>query len=222
MPTKLKQYPDEKPTSQTQNGQAQLQSAGLIKPSYVPAKLILELRDLIRLRIKYVQSRTQSKNRVQKILNRVNIRLKTVLSDLFGKAGTELLEGLLAGKTVKAILENTENKQLKAKSAEIEAVAQGALSEIDHFVLEQLIRTINNLTEQIKLIELRIDGLVNRCDLEVVCCFVPGVGLLSGATILAELGDVTRFDSDKAVACWCGLAPSVYHVGWGDQLWRYY
>jgi transposase len=132
-----------------------------------------------------------------------------VLSDLFGKAGTELLEGLLAGKTVKSILETTENKQLKAKSEEIEAVAQGALSENDHFVLEQLIKTINDLTGQIKLIELRIDGLVNKCDLEVVCS-VPGVGKLSGATVLAELGDVGRFDSDKAVASWCGLVPCVY------------
>ncbi|MCL1970615.1 MAG: hypothetical protein FWF66_04070 [Candidatus Bathyarchaeota archaeon] len=104
--------------------------------------------------------------------NRVNIRLKTVLSDLFEKAETELLEGLLAGKTVKAIVETSENKQLKAKSAEIEAVAQGTLSEIDHFVLEQLIRTINNLTGQIKLIELCIDGLVNKCDLRLFVLFL--------------------------------------------------
>ena len=38
-----------------------------------------------------------------------------MLSDLFGKAGIKLLEGLLAGKTVKTILETTENKQLKTK-----------------------------------------------------------------------------------------------------------
>ncbi|MDR2202940.1 MAG: IS110 family transposase [Nitrososphaerota archaeon] len=43
-----------------------------------------------------------------------------------------------------------------------------------------------------------------------VVCFVSGVGKLSGVTILAELGDVGRFDSDKAVVSWCGLAPCVY------------
>jgi hypothetical protein len=50
-----------------------------------------------------------------------------VSSDIFGRAGTELVEGLMAGKTVKTILKNTKNKQLHALSDEVEAVAQGSL-----------------------------------------------------------------------------------------------
>jgi len=39
---------------------------------------------------------------------------------------------------------------------------------------------------------------------------VPGVGRLVGATILAELGEVSRFGNEKAVASFGGLAPCVY------------
>ena len=175
----------------------------------MPPKQLRDLRELTRLRTKYVQARTQNKNRVQKILNRVNIRLRTVLSDIFGRAGTELVEGLMAGKPIKTILKNTKNKQLHALSEEIEAVAQGSLSENDVFVLEQLIRAIRNVTEQIKQIDKRIATLTDKRVMDVLCS-VPGVGVLAGATISAELGDPTRFSNCKQVASWCGFAPSVH------------
>jgi transposase len=61
---------------------AHLLMSGLIKPSYVPEKHLRELRELTRLRVKYVQNRTAFKNRCQKVLNRVNIRLRSKLSDV--------------------------------------------------------------------------------------------------------------------------------------------
>jgi len=72
---------------------AHLLRGGQIKPSFVPEKRLRELRELTRLRVKYVQNRTQFKNRCQKVLNRVNIRLRSKLSDVFGKLGMEILNG---------------------------------------------------------------------------------------------------------------------------------
>ena len=188
---------------------AHLLRGGQIKPSYVPEKRLRELRELTRLRVKYVQNRTQFKNRCQKVLNRVNIRLRSKLSDVFGKAGMEILNGLMAGKSVDVILEHTENKQLKSKSDEIKAVAKGALSEIDVFELKELTLTIKNIDEQIKRVEAKIQALVNRKDVEVVSS-VPGVGERSAAAILAEIGDAKRFSNGKQIASWTGLAPSLY------------
>ena len=61
----------------------------------------------------------------------------------------EILNGLMAGKTVEAILEHTQSKQLKNRCDEIKAVAKGALSENDIFVLKQLTETIEHLNGQI-------------------------------------------------------------------------
>lgn len=198
---------------------AHLLRGGQIKPSYVPAKHLRELRELTRLRVKYVQNRTQFKNRCQKVLNRVNIRLRSKLSDVFGKAGMEILNGLMAGKTVEAILEHTENKQLKIRCEEIKAVAKGALSENDIFVLKHLTQTIEHLNGQIRQLEARIEMLANPRDVDIVSS-VPGVGKRSAAAILAEVGDAKRFSNGKQIASWTGLAPSLHQsagltvLGW--------
>jgi transposase len=136
------------------------------------------------------------------------MRLSSVLSDIFGKAGKEILDGLMSGKTVEDILKTTENKHLKKRKQEIIDAAKGSLSEVDMFLLKQMSRTIESLTIQIKEIEERMAELVDKAALEIICS-VPGVGRLSGATILAELGDVSWFGNGGQVASWCGFAPSV-------------
>ena len=205
----VKAIPGRKTDQRDSEWLAHLQSANLIKPSYVPPKHLRELRDLTRLRTKYVQARTQNKNRAHKILNSVNIRLHIVLSNIFGKAGTEIIEGLLAKKPIKTILENTKIKQLKIKSEEIESVVQGTLSVNEHFMLKQILKTIKDIDEQLAQIEQRIFELVDKKGMAIVLS-VPGVGRLAGATILAELGEVSRFGNEKAVASFGGLAPCVY------------
>ena len=188
---------------------AHLLRGGMIKPSYVPEKRLRELRELTRLRVKYVQNRTAFKNRCQKVLNRVNIRLRSKLSDVFGKAGMEILNGLMSGKTVEDILEHTESKRLKSRCDEIKTVAKGALSENDIFELKKLTETINHLNEQIHDLEARIETLANKEDVEIVSS-VPGVGARSAAAILAEIGDAKRFSNGKQIASWTGLAPSLH------------
>ena len=188
---------------------AHMLRGGLIKPSYVPEKRLRELRELTRLRVKYVQNRTAFKNRCQKVLNRVNIRLRSKLSDVFGKSGMEILNGLMAGKSVESILEHTESKRLKRRCDEIKAVAKGALSENDIFVLKHLTETINHLNVQIHDLEARIEMFTNKEDVEIVSS-VPGVGAGSAAAILAEIGDAKRFSNGKQIASWTGLASSLH------------
>jgi transposase len=40
---------------------------------------------------------------------------------------------------------------------------------------------------------------------------VPGIGFISAAVILAEIGDFNDFDKAEQLAAWCGLVPSVYN-----------
>jgi transposase len=144
-----------------------------------------------------------------KILSKNNLRLSSVLSDIFGKAGKEILNGLMQGKTVEDILKTTQNERLKKRKQEIMEVAKGALGETDMFLLKQMSRTIEALTIQIHEIEIRMAELVDKDALEIVMS-VSGVGKLSGITILAELGDVSRFGNGGQGASWCGFVPSVF------------
>lgn len=42
---------------------------------------------------------------------------------------------------------------------------------------------------------------------------IPGISVLSAMTILAEIGDISRFPSPKKLACYAGLVPTVHQSG---------
>jgi len=128
---------------------SQLLRSGLIKPRYVPEKRVREQGELTRLRVKMVCTRTAFRNRCHKVLNCVNIRLGSRLSDIFGKAGLEILEGLMEGKTIDDILEYTSNKLMKKRGDEIREVVKGILSESDIFILKQCVDMVKQLDEKI-------------------------------------------------------------------------
>jgi transposase len=78
-------------------GLAELLAHGLSKPRCVPPPAMRALRDLTRTRVSLVQTRTQAKNRVYKMLEDTNIQLASVGSDVFGKRARRMLEALGAG-----------------------------------------------------------------------------------------------------------------------------
>jgi len=47
---------------------------------------------------------------------------------------------------------------------------------------------------------------------------VPGVGLVTAATVIAEIGDFSRFPDSKAIGRYAGLAPTVYASGNSSRL----
>ena len=76
---------------------AALLAHGLIRPSFVPPPEMCALRDVTRTRVALVQTRSQSKNRVHKLLEDTNLKLGSVVSDLFGVTGRRMLAALVAG-----------------------------------------------------------------------------------------------------------------------------
>jgi len=197
----VKAIPGRKTDQASSEWLAHLLRGGLIKPSYVPGRRLRELRELTRLRVKLVQTRTAFKNRCHKILNRVNIRLGSRLSDVFGKAGMEVLEGLMQGKAIDTIIEQSKSKLLKQRRDEVVEVVKGSLSQVDIFVLKECVDEVRHLDRRIRRVDARIQGLVNKEDTKLIAK-VPGVGKTSAAVIMAEIGDPKRFESGKKLASW--------------------
>src|SRR4051794_19072090 len=56
-----------------------------------------ELRDLLRYRRKLVESQSAERNRLLKLLETANIKLASVLSDVFGVSGRAMLKALIEG-----------------------------------------------------------------------------------------------------------------------------
>ena len=70
---------------------------GLATASHVPAKSFREVRVLTRYRRTLISQRSRVRNRVHKILDRSGVRVGGVLSDVFGRNGRRILDGLAQG-----------------------------------------------------------------------------------------------------------------------------
>src|SRR5207244_3369777 len=73
---------------------AKLMRYGLLRASFIPPAEQRDLRDLTRYRTKLVQERAREVNRVQGVLERANIKLASVASDIMGVSGRAMLDAL--------------------------------------------------------------------------------------------------------------------------------
>jgi transposase len=59
------------------------------------------------------------KNRIHQALESSCIKISSVLSDIFGKSGRYILDGLLEGKTIDEILVGIKSKKIRKKDQEL-------------------------------------------------------------------------------------------------------
>jgi transposase len=121
----------------------------LIEPSRIFPQNDRELRDLTRHRESLVKARTDQKNHVRRVLDSACIKLSSVLSNLFGKAGMVVIKGLLNGEDIDKILEKNPSKILKRKEMELREAIKSELSPAPIFVIGQSLEIIDEYDRQI-------------------------------------------------------------------------
>ncbi len=76
---------------------AQLLECGLVEGSFIPPAAVRDLRDLTRLRKALIRERGHHVNRIAKTLERANIKLGSVVTDILGNTGRAILQALSTG-----------------------------------------------------------------------------------------------------------------------------
>jgi transposase len=121
----MRQRPGHKTDKADARWIAELLAHGLIRPSVLPPPPIQALRDLIRTRVALIQTRSQAKNRVHNVLTYTNIKLASVVADLFGVSGRRLLAAFIAGERDPHALASFARGRLRRKLAALELALQG-------------------------------------------------------------------------------------------------
>jgi len=183
---------------------------GQIKPSNIPPKEIREIRELTRTHVKLTQARTSFKNRVHKILSRAGVRISGVLTDIFGKSGMIIINGILNGKTIDQTFAEIKDKRIKIKKTEIKESLKGELSQNDIFVIKECLESIKFFDKKIKEFDSKINQNLKGMQKEMeILMSIPGVGFTTAAAIMAEIGNIDVFSKPKKLVGWSGLAPSI-------------
>ena len=205
----IKNVPGHKTDKKDSEWIAKLLLSGLLKGSFVPCQDIRELRTLHRHRRKLISQRTAEKNRLQNILEDANIKLGSVVSDVFGKTGFAIIHAIASGEKDPERLSNLAKGSLVRKKDELKKALYGRITSHHIFMLGLILSSIDHINNQIALMENRMDQYLNamRTDVELLMS-IPGVSKQIATGILAEIGnDMGNFPSGKHLASWAGVCP---------------
>lgn len=188
---------------------AKLLLSGLLKGSFIPPKENRELRELYRYKRKLVAQRASEYNRVQKVLEDANIKIGSVLSDVFGVSGRAMIRAIIEGETNTEALADLAQKSLKNKREQLLLALEGCITDHHRFMLSLSMEAIQDLDGLIARTEQQIDKYLARYEAEMeLLTTIPGVQKGTATAILAEIGaDMSAFPSQHHLASWAGLCP---------------
>ena len=190
---------------------------GLVKGSYIPCKSIRILREYTRYRYKLVSCRSSEKNRYQNALTVCNVALDSVVSDIFGKSSSSIIDYLLeqSGTTINhEEIASKLLKRLKSKEdAVIESIEGYQMTDSQKYRMRLVHAHMDYITAEINDVDKQIESLISSVPDYVkaiqLLTTIPGVKRDSTITIISEIGiDMSQFCNSKRLCCWAGLTPS--------------
>jgi transposase len=88
-------------------------------------------------------------------------------------------------------------------------LAAAELSPVARLVVEDYLRLIDELADPVAAVEAQIAARAKPDPRIKILMTLPGVGQLTAMTVLAEIGDITRFPTARKLCAWAGLTPTV-------------
>jgi transposase len=183
---------------------------GLIRASFVPPREIRELRDLTRYRKKLLANGAAERNRIQKVLEDANIKLGSVLSDVFGVSGQRMLHALVEKPAVDVdAIARLAHWSLEPKIEELKKALEGRITAHHRFMIELSLNHMQYIEQQILRLDEEMERHIApyRKEFELLQT-IPGIAENASAAVLAEIGpDVSPFDDDGKLTSWSGICP---------------
>ena len=187
--------------------------------------IFLQLRELTRFRFRLVEQTSNCKRKILSILDRVFPEYETLFSSVFLKSSRALLEEAATAQEI-ADFDLAELADLLAsasrgrfglpKATAVQELARqsvgiGFLADAVGIEMRCLLQQIDLLQHQVEQLDGQVSTLMGQIPQHITS--IPGVGPVTGAAILSEIGDVNRFSSVEKLVAYAGIDPSVYQTG---------
>ena len=194
-----------------------------LKP-YIPVSYhISELKSLTRHRFRLVKENSKFKTSLVRLVDIVFPELSKIVSSVAQKSCLALLYELPSAKDIAEcnlthlthlLADNSNKKFDRDKAIQIRDLARisiGLNSNSVSFELKQTISIIQFIQEQLDDVEKRIKQILKEINSPILT--IPGISFKTAGSILAEIGDIARFDSPAKLLAFAGLDPSMYQSG---------
>ena len=191
---------------------AKIVERGMICSSFVPPEPIRRLRTHTRYRRHLTQARTAEKQRVEKLLEDGHLKLSSVISDIHGVSGRDMLNALAAGQRYPKALAQLARGSMRGKVRRLEEALDCSFFTGEHAaVLAMMLTVIDHYTTQIDALTARIEALIEPYLHQVgQLDAVHGIGTVCAQDIIAETGtDMTVFPTAAHLVSWAKWSPQV-------------
>src|ERR1022692_2211926 len=172
----------------------------MIASSFVPPEPIRRLRTHTRYRRHLTQARTAEKQRVEKLLEDGHLKLSSIISDIHGVSGRDMLNTLVTGERDPRVLAQLARGTMRGKIKRLEEALDCAFFTGEHAaVLAMMLTTIDHYTTQIDSLTAKIEVLAEPYLHQIrQLDEIDGVGTICAQDTIAEIGtDMTVFPTAK-------------------------
>lgn len=185
----------------------------------------LSLRNLSRFRAYLISSIGDLKRKTIALLDQVFPEYASSFSNIFGKTSKEILANFsspsdfedINSSDLQSFLENVTMKKFATRKlkelSEKASKSFGINFCMDSFNLQikMLIEQISFIQNQVLDVEKEIELLLEKINSPITT--IPGIGAVNAATILGEIGDISRFSSPSKLVAYAGLDSTVSQSG---------
>ena len=205
----IKNVPGRKTDASDSEWIAWLHKNGLIRPSYVPEEEFQELRILTRHRTYLVSDLTRVKNRVQKVLEDGNVKLSSILSNVFGVGGIAVLRAISQDCTNAEQLTALVQTNVKCSAEDLLKALTNCLSKAHCLELREYLSRYDAMMQSLERLQTEIDSRMSQYS-HIIARLdeIPGIDKLTAQVLIAEATThMENFRDDRTFAAWAGLAP---------------
>ncbi len=193
------------------------------KPYQLPVLTVSELKILTRNRSRLIKMRSKYKLSISRLITILFPELPSAVWSVNQKSCYALLleyptandiSNAHLTKLTNLLSANSKGKYNREKALQIRELAEtsiGLCSRATGFELQQTIRLIQNLNEEIAVLDREIKKIMLELNSPILS--IPGIGFILGAIIISEIGNIKNFDSPNKLLKFAGLEPSVYESG---------
>jgi len=159
----VKNLPGRKTDMKDCQWQATLHAHGLLKPGFVPPEHIRRLQDYLRLRADHITLAASHEQHMQKALERMNLKVHDVISDLTGVSGLKMVQAILQGERDPAVLLRLCDRQIQQRKAQrLRAALEGTWKAEHLFALRQAYELWQFYQQKIAECDLALEGVLRE------------------------------------------------------------
>ena len=182
-----------------------------------------ELKSLTRYRFDKVSERAKLKSSVSRLVNILFPELEKLVPIIHCTSIYALLSEFPSAKHIananltrltNLLYSNSKghyNRDTAINLREAARISIGSVMPAKSLELKHTIKLINELNAEINEIEFEIKQIVDNLGTTILT--IPGIGYATAASILAEIGDFSNFETPDKILAFAGMSPSTYQSG---------